>query len=98
MLPPREWPMIVTGARPLAVSVPPKIGGDDVPLLTQRRGDPVPVATMVAAAVDEEQGRPSGIAPVHVVEPQPLGEVGVRRRSRHAVGHRWLCMLASRPL
>src|SRR3546814_5296771 len=41
-------------------------------------GDPVPVAAMVAAAVDEQQWRGAAIAPVDIVQLQPLRYEAVR--------------------
>ena len=43
--------------------------------VAQRRRHPVPVAAMVAPAVDQQQRRRGRVAPVHVVQPQPLREI-----------------------
>src|SRR6266542_2432040 len=74
--------------RPLAVAMAPQVGRDHVPVVPERGRGPVPVPAVITPAVDQEQRRLAGIAPVHAVQPQPLGEVHVRRRSRCAVAHR----------
>ena len=51
--------------------------------LLEVRGGPVPVVGMITVAVDEQQRRGVRVAPVEVVQPEPLGEVRVRRRARH---------------
>src|SRR5690606_8709895 len=50
----------------------------DVEAVLQPFGDPVPTAGVVAPAVDHEQRLGVFIAPVDIVQPQPLGRVGVR--------------------
>ena len=73
---------------PLGVPVAPEVGGDDVVVLAERLGHPVPAPAMVPPAVHEEEGRRVRVAPVHVVEAKALGEVDVGGRSvngrRHA--------------
>ena len=59
--------------RPLAVAVPPQVGGDDVPVVPERLRRPVPVPAVVPPAVDQEQRRLVGIAPVHVVQAAGAG-------------------------
>ena len=65
--------------RPLRVAVAAQIDGDDVVVGPQALRDPVPVVCVVAVAVDEQQRRRFGVAPVEVVQAQALREVGVRR-------------------
>lgn len=72
--------------RPLAVPVAAQIGRDDVPVMAQRLGDPIPVPAMVPAAMKEEQRRRAGVAPIHVVQAQPLGEIDPRGRAGHIGG------------
>src|SRR5581483_1146238 len=52
-----------------------------VPVLREGLGHPIPVAAVVAAAVHQQERRRAGIAPVDVVEAQPLREVDAGRGS-----------------
>ena len=75
--------------RPLAVAMTAQIGREDVPVATQRRGDPVPVAAMIPPAMDEQQRRRARISPIDIVQPQPLREINARGRSGAVEGHRY---------
>ena len=83
--------------RPLAVAVAAQVGRDDVPVVPQRRRRPVPVPAVVAPAVEQEQRRLVRIAPVHVVQPEALGEVRVRGRGP-ACCRSWLRTIADVPI
>ena len=52
---------------PLRVPVSAQIGGDDVVVVAQGLRHPVPVAAVVASAVDEEQGRLLFVPPVDIM-------------------------------
>src|SRR5438477_11160002 len=58
-----------------------QIRRQDVPVLAQRRGDPVPVAAVVAPAMHQQQRRRGRVAPIDVMEPQPLREIDPRGRA-----------------
>src|SRR5262249_36940443 len=47
-----------------------------------------PVPAVIAPAVEQEQRRPAGLAPVDIMEAQALRKIRVRRRSGRGVGHR----------
>ena len=76
---------VVAVRRPLAVAMPAQVGTDDVPVVTQGLRHPVPVAAVVPPAVDQEQRRRVGVAPIDVVKTQTLGVVVPRGGARHAV-------------
>jgi len=69
---------VIAVGRPGAVAMAAQIGRDDVVMVAQPFGDPVPVAAMVAAAVDEQQGRCARIAPIDIMELEPLRDKAVR--------------------
>src|SRR5262249_30500661 len=48
------------------------------PVMAQRLRDPIPVAAMVASAMHEEQRRRGGVAPIDVMQPQPLRKINAR--------------------
>ncbi len=66
--------------RPGAVAVAAQVRGDDVPVVAQLARHPVPAAAMVASAMHQQQRRGGGIAPVDIVQPQPLRDEDVRGR------------------
>src|SRR5262249_16444524 len=70
--------VVIAVGRPLAVAVTAQVGRDDVPLVPQPRGDPIPVAAMIAPAVEQDQRRRPRIAPVDVMQAQTLGEIDPR--------------------
>ena len=72
---------IAAVGRPLAVAVTAQIGRQDVPVVAQRLRHPVPVAAMVAPAMHQQQRRRAGIAPIDVMQPQPLREIDARGRA-----------------
>ena len=61
-------PHEIAVADTIGVAVPTQVGCDDVIVVLQARGRPVPVVRMVAVAVDQQQGRRVGVAPVEVVQ------------------------------
>ena len=75
--------------QPLGITVAAQVRGDDVVVGLERLRHPVPVPAMVAAAVHEQHGRGAFVAPVHVVQTQPLREINVRRRAAllHRIRH-----------
>src|SRR5713226_9321574 len=77
---------VATVRGPLAVAVAAEVGRDHVPVVAERLRRPVPVAAVVAPAVEQHERRLLAVAPVHVVKPQALGEVRARGRSRLAIG------------
>ena len=76
---------VMAGIRPLRVAMPAQIGCDDVILVRQRPRDPVPVAAMVAPAVDQQQRRRVRVPPIHVMQAQALREEHPRGWSVHEV-------------
>src|SRR5262249_52253718 len=82
---------VVGSGRPRRVTVPPLVERQAAVLAPERETDEVPGARRLTAAVEEEDGRPPGYAPVETVEGQAAqGElVGFRydelvdRESRH---------------
>src|SRR5690242_5589313 len=72
---------IVPGRRPRGIAMATQVRGDYVVLVTQRCRDPVPTAAMVAAAVQEHQRWRGGIAPIDIMQPQPLREIYTGRRA-----------------
>ena len=79
-------PCIAAAAGPLRVAVATQVGGHDVVAVPETPRHPVPAMALILDAVQEQHVRGPGVAPVEVVESQPLGEVAVRRRV--AVIHR----------
>ena len=63
---------IIAVRRPLAVAMAAQIRRQNMPVVPECVGDPVPVATVVTPAVDEKKWRPAGITPIDVVQPQSL--------------------------
>ena len=59
---------VAAADRPLRVAVAAQVGRDDVEVAPQILRDPVPVARVVAAAVDQQQRRLLRVAPVDVVQ------------------------------
>ena len=75
--------------RPVGVTVTAQVRCYNVEVLTQIERDEIPAAAMVAAAVNQDSERLVGIAPIDVVQLQPLRVVKVRSgsdyvRHRHA--------------
>src|SRR3546814_6054110 len=70
--------VVIAVRRPGAVAMPAQVGGDDMITALQLFGDPVPVAAMVAAAVDEQPWRGAAVAPVDIVQLQPMRDEAVR--------------------
>ena len=66
------------GRRPLAIAMAAQVGRDDVPVVAQPLRHPVPIAAMVLAAVQQDQRRRVRVAPVDVMQPQPLREIDPR--------------------
>ena len=60
--------------RPLAVAMAAQVWGDDVPVFPQVLRHPVPVSAMVPPAMQQQQRWRFGVAPIDIVQPQPLGE------------------------
>jgi hypothetical protein len=71
--------IVGAGARPCAVAVAAQIRRDHVPASTQALRHPIPVAAMVAPAVQQDERRRGAVAPVDVVEAQALREEDPRR-------------------
>ena len=67
------------------------VGGDDVIVAAQILGHPVPVAAVVAPAVQQDQRRGLGVAPVGVVQAKALRDEGLRRGADEGVGHENSC-------
>src|SRR5471032_2780695 len=77
--------IVVAVGRPLAVAVSPQVGTDDVPVAAQFLRDPIPIPTVISAAVNQKQRRRIGIAPIDIVHTQTLGDEVPGRRYGHAV-------------
>jgi hypothetical protein len=56
-----------------------QVGRDDVVVIAQCGGDPIPIATMVAPTVQQDQWRRRGVSPVDVVQAQSLREIHAGR-------------------
>ena len=54
-----------------------QIWRDDVVIVTEVLGNPIPVATMIAAAVNQDHGRRIRVTPIGVVQSQALRKIGV---------------------
>ena len=65
----------------------PQIGADHVVTVAEGGGDPVPVTAMIAPAMQQDQRRRVGVAPIDVMHAQALGEERVRGRAWK--GHAW---------
>src|SRR3546814_16195392 len=62
--------VVIAVRRPGAVAMPAQVGGDDMITALQLLCDPVPVAAMVAAAVEEQEWRGAAIATGDIVQLQ----------------------------
>ena len=71
---------VAAAHQPLRIAVAAQIGRDDVVVVLELLRHPVPVAAMVAPAMHKQHGRRPFVAPIHVVQPQPLREVDVGGR------------------
>ena len=60
-----------------------QVRGDHVVAVAQALGDPVPVAAVVPAAVNQQQGRRAFVSPVDVVQSNPLRKIEVGRGAFH---------------
>ena len=78
---------VVRAGDPLRVAVAAQVGREDVPVVAQPLGDPVPVAAVVAAAVHEHERRRALVAPVDVVQAQALRHVELRGGTLQLDGH-----------
>src|SRR5690348_15194125 len=58
-----------------------QVGGKDVVIVAQGARDPIPVAAMVAPAVNQKKRRRAGISPIDVMQPEALGEINPRGRT-----------------
>ena len=66
---------VVTVGRPLAVTMSALFGGLHVPVAAQCGGNPVPIAAVIPASMQEHQRRCLRISPIDIVQPQTLREV-----------------------
>src|SRR3546814_17091518 len=88
--------LIGAADHPLTIAMAAQIGRDDVIALAKRLGDPVPVAAMVAPAMNQQQWRLVLIAPIHIVKTKKLRNIELRGRAgelgngRLSVFMRWL--------
>ena len=73
--------------RPCRIAVAAEVGCDDVEGAAELSGDPVPAPAVVPPAVQEQQRGVLDIAPIHVVELQPL-RVEVVRCGSEELGFR----------
>ena len=73
--------LVIAVRRPGAVAMTAQVRRDDVPVLGQFLGHPVPAAAMVAPAMLKDQRRGIGIAPIDIVEAQALRDEAVGGRS-----------------
>ena len=48
-----------------------------MPVVAQFLCHPIPAARMIAAAMDQEQGRRVGVAPVDIIQPKALRDKAV---------------------
>ena len=89
--------VIAAANRPRAVAMAAKVRRDDMVAIAKPFGDPVPVAAMVAPAVDQQQRGRGLVAPVDIVQSQALRVIEVGRRALHGVLRNKLGPLASAP-
>ena len=59
---------VVAVGLPLAVPMASQVGCYDVPILAQFLRCPVPAAAMITPAMDQEQRRRVGVAPIHMMQ------------------------------
>ncbi len=78
---------VATADGPLGIAVTAQVGRDNVVVAPQVLGDPIPGPGMIAAAVNQEQRRPVVVAPVDVMELEPLRVEIVRRGSDQSLCH-----------
>ena len=69
---------IIAVGRPLAVAVTAQIGRQHMPIPAQGARDPIPIAAVVTPAMHQQQGRRGRVAPIHIMQPQPLREIDPR--------------------
>ena len=67
---------VVAVGRPLAVAMAAQVRRDDVPVIAEAFGHPVPVPAVIPPPVHQQQRRRVRIAPVDVMQPEALGEIG----------------------
>ena len=72
---------IIAVADPVAVAMAAMVHRHDMVVFAQLLGDPVPAPRVVAPAMDQHQRRLAAIAPVEIMQPQPLRNEGLRSRS-----------------
>ena len=58
---------VIAVGRPLAVAVTAQIRRQNMPVMPQCIGDPIPVAAVVAPAMDEEKRRRLRIPPINIM-------------------------------
>src|SRR5258706_10682224 len=63
---------------PLAIAMAPEIHGVDVKMFAQCAGDPIPVAGMIQAAVDQDESWLAFLSPVPELQFESMGVVVVR--------------------
>ncbi len=81
---------VAAGRRPGGITVAAQVRCDHVVVPPQIAGDPVPVAAMIASAMQQDQRRRIGVAPVDVVQTHSLRDEMPRGRTgfhqRHPMG------------
>src|SRR3546814_5280975 len=73
-----------------------KSGRDDMKVRSQFSRDPVPVTAMVTTAMEQDERRSLGVAPVNIMQLQPLRDVDVRGEIGEGVFRHWTILRFSR--
>src|SRR5215471_12628122 len=60
---------VVAVLRPLAIAMPTQIRRDDVPAIAQSPRYPVPIARMIAAAMDQDERGRIRVSPIEIMQP-----------------------------
>jgi hypothetical protein len=77
---------VTASLRPFGIAVPAQIRGHDMEMRLQFARDRIPVAAMVEPAMNQDQRRRGFVAPVDIVQPQPLGLIkAVCRFGHHGI-------------
>jgi hypothetical protein len=71
---------VAASFRPFGIAVAAQIGRHDMEMRLQFARDRIPVAAMVEPAMDQDQRRRGFVAPVGIVQPQPLGLANARSK------------------
>jgi len=74
---------IAAAPGPVGIAMAAQVGGQHMKMRLQRPGDQVEAAAMIAAAMDQQHRRRIRVAPVPIMQPQPLRLVEAAFRTGH---------------